>query len=291
MRRRGVLARHRWLIMRRLVQCGLLALFMAGPWLGIWWLKGNLASSVILDTVALSDPLIVLQSLAAGQGRGLAAIGGSLTVLAIYLVIGGRSYCAWVCPINPLTDVAAGLRSRLGLGPGWQPSRRMRLWILAALLPFSAVTGLIVWELVNPITILQRGLVFGMGLGWTVVLAVFLFDLLVSRRGWCSHLCPVGAFYGLVGKAAVLRVNAAGRAACTDCGACFRVCPEPQVIAPALKPADAAATPVILSGDCINCGRCIDVCDDKVFEFGLRRVTQRKPAGEIVGGSPKGSAR
>ena len=78
-------------------------------------------------------------------------------------------------------------------------------------LAVSAVTGTIAWEAVNPITMLQRGLVFGMGLAWVIVLAVFLFDLLVTRRGWCSHLCPVGAFYGLVGKRSLVRMNAVER--------------------------------------------------------------------------------
>ena len=103
----------------------------------------------------------------------------------------------------------------------------------------SALTGTIAWELVNPITMLQRGLVFGVGFAWVVVLAVFVFDLAVSRRGWCSYLCPVGAFYGIAGKASLVRVSAVKRHACTDCGDCFRVCPEPHVISPALKPADA----------------------------------------------------
>ena len=117
---------------------------------------------------------------------------------------------------------------------------------------------------------LQRGLVFGIGIAWVVVLAVFVFDVAVSRRGWCSYLCPVGAFYGIAGKASLVRVNAAKRHACTDCGDCFRVCPEPHVISPALKPADANASPVVLHGDCTNCGRCIDVCDEKIFKFSTR---------------------
>ena len=48
---RGVLARNRWLLARRSVQVVLLALFLLGPWYGIWWVKGNLASSTLLDTV------------------------------------------------------------------------------------------------------------------------------------------------------------------------------------------------------------------------------------------------
>jgi ferredoxin-type protein NapH len=55
---------------------------------------------------------------------------------------------------------------------------------------------------------------------------------------------------------------------------CFEVCPEPQVIRPALKGAakdgKAGVGPVILSSACTNCGRCIDVCSKDVFRFGSR---------------------
>ena len=80
----------------------------------------------------------------------------------------------------------------------------------------------------------------------------------------------MGAFHGLVGKRSLVRMNAAERSACTDCGDCFRVCPEPHVILPALKPEKATDTSVILYGDCTNCGRCIDVCDARVFRFSTK---------------------
>ena len=118
--------------------------------------------------------------------------------------------------------------------PGWRPQRQLRLWLIAMSLVASALTGTIIWELVNPVTMTQRALVFGVGSAWTVMLAVFFFDMLVSRRGWCGHLCPVGAFYGLLGRFSALRVSATNRESCTDCGDCFEACPEPQVIAPAL---------------------------------------------------------
>ena len=267
---RGALARNRWLLARRSVQVVLLALFLLGPWYGIWWVKGNLASSTLLDTVGLTDPLVLLQSLAAGHRPLSAALVGAVVVLVFYAVVGGRMYCSWVCPINVVTDAAAWLRRRLGIGPGWQPRRALRYTILAMTLAVSAFTGTIAWELVNPITALHRGLVFSLGLAWLVVLAVFLFDLLVSRRGWCSHLCPVGAFYGLLGRASLVRVNARDRQRCTDCGDCYRACPEPHVLVPALKPRSAEAPVVVLSGDCTNCGRCIDVCGEGVLHMGTR---------------------
>jgi ferredoxin-type protein NapH len=51
---------------------------------------------------------------------------------------------------------------------------------------------------------------------------------------------------------------------------CFAVCPEQQVIKPALKGASKGLGPVILSGNCTNCGRCIDVCARDVFKFDVR---------------------
>jgi ferredoxin-type protein NapH len=173
-------------------------------------------------------------------------------------------------PDKSVTDLAGWLRRRLGIKGSAHVARSSRYWILAMTLLLAALTGSIAWELVNPVSMLQRGLIFGLGAAWVVVLAVFLFDLFVMSRGWCGHLCPVGAFYSLLGKGSPLRVTASKRAACNDCMDCFEVCPEPQVIRPALKGAGKGVGPVILASNCTNCGRCIDVCSKDVFTFGLR---------------------
>jgi ferredoxin-type protein NapH len=47
---------------------------------------------------------------------------------------------------------------------------------------------------------------------------------------------------------------------------CFAICPEKHVITPALKDRDEG-TQIILSPDCTNCGRCIDICALDVFQF------------------------
>ncbi len=269
-RLKGWFGAHRYLILRRLSQLGFLALFLTGPLFGIWIVKGNLASSLTLDVLPLSDPLVLLQSLAAGHLPETAALTGGLIVLVFYLIVGGRAYCSWVCPINIVTDAAEWLRCRLNIKGGARFSDKSRYWLLGAILVVSGVTGSIAWELVNPVSMVYRGLVFGMGLAWGIVVGVFLLDLLVGRRAWCGHLCPVGAFYGLLGEGAVLRVAAARREQCDDCMDCFAICPEHQVIKPALKGADKGMGPVIMSGHCTNCGRCIDVCARDVFAFTTR---------------------
>lgn len=276
---KGWLGAHRYLLLRRISQAFFLLLFLAGPWFGIWIVQGTLAGSLTLGVLPLTDPFVALQSLVAGHWPTFTAALGALIVLALYALIGGRVYCAWICPINPVTDAAHWLHVKLGLQKGWQPKRQTRLWLLGAVLAVSALTGTIAWEVVNPITMLHRGLLFGMGAAWALVALVFLFDLLVSRRGFCGHLCPVGAFYGLLGHQSLLRVTAADRAACDDCMDCYAVCPENHVISPALK-GKPGSTPLILSPDCTNCGRCIDVCAPQVFSFTHRldtRVSETPP--------------
>ena len=266
---RGRWSAHKWLILRRASQLTVLTAFLLGPLAAIWIVKGNLSSSLTLGVLPLTDPYILLQSLAAGHTPLATALIGAALVLAFYLLVGGRVYCSWVCPVNLVTDAAAWLRLRLGFAGGRSPPEQLRYWLLGGTLVGSFATGTILWEWVNPVSMLHRGLIYGAGLAWGIVLAVFVFDLLIARRGWCGHVCPVGAFYSLIGRLSLARVSAARRAHCDDCMDCYAVCPEPQVIPPALKPR-GEASPVILSSACTNCGRCIDVCSKNVFRFTTR---------------------
>ncbi len=267
---KGWFGAHKWLLLRRSTQLGILLLFLLGPWFGLWIVKGNLNASLTLSVLPLSDPYVLLQTLVSGHIPELTALAGALIVLVFYLLVGGRVFCAWVCPVNMVTDAAHWLRERLSIKGGSRLSRNTRYWIVAMTLLLALLTGSVAWELVNPVSMLHRGLIFGMGFGWSVILAVFMLDLFISRRAWCGHLCPVGAFYSLLGHVTPLRVSATARAQCDDCMDCFAVCPEPQVIPPALKGADKGVGPLILAANCTSCGRCIDVCAKDVFAFTSR---------------------
>ena len=271
---------HRYLVLRRLSQLTVMLLFLVGPWFGWWLIKGNLNYSLTLGVLPLADPLVLLQLLLTRHVPERNAVIGALIVLVLYALVGGRAYCAWVCPVNIVTDAASALRRRLDIRGGGDLPRDTRYWLLGLILLLAAASGTIVWELVNPVSMLPRGLMFGMGAGWLLILGIFLFDLFVVKRGWCSHVCPVGAFYGLLGRVSLLRVTAARREACHDCLDCFAVCPEQQVIKLPLKGAKKGAGPIILSGDCSNCGRCIDVCSKDVFSFSSRfTASPTKPVG------------
>lgn len=268
--KKGLWLSARFAILRRVSQLAFLVLFLTGPLFGLWIAKGTIASSMTLGILPLTDPFVMLQVLATRHWPEMLSLVGALIVLAGYLLLGGRSYCAWVCPLNPVADFAAFLRRKLGMTQTAKLRPEFRNWIAVAALVVSAITGVVAWELVNPITALHRALVFGLWLGLVPAAAVFLFDLLVAKHGWCGHLCPVGACYGAIGRVAVLRVSASARSACDDCMDCFAVCPEPHVIAPALRGERTGASPVILSRDCTLCGACIDVCPEAVFRFTTR---------------------
>ncbi|EGQ9305337.1 quinol dehydrogenase ferredoxin subunit NapH [Vibrio parahaemolyticus] len=252
---------HRFLILRRLCQLTIIALFMAGPTLGV--LTGNLSSSMLFDTVPLSDPLIVLQALATGHIPEFNALLGVVIVVVFYAILAPRAFCAWVCPLNIVTDLAAWLRRKFNIKASYRWSPAIRYWLIPVLMLGSALSGAILWTWLDPVAALHRGLVFGIGAGWVLIALVFVLDLLLVEHGWCGHLCPLGATYGVIGRKSLLRVTAVRREDCTKCMDCFYVCPEPEVLRQPLKEGDRR----VMDQNCISCGRCLDVCPEHVFEF------------------------
>ena len=184
---KGVLASRRFFIARRLSQAIFLIVFLTGPLFALWIAKGNLASSRTLDVLPLTDPFVLLQSLLARHWPEATALTGAAIVLGLYLVFGGRSYCAWVCPINPVTDLAAALRRKLGIKQTAKLRPEFRNYLAFGVLVLSFVSGAVAWELVNPITALHRALVFGLPFAATGALAIFVFDLFVAKDGWCGR--------------------------------------------------------------------------------------------------------
>jgi ferredoxin-type protein NapH len=168
--------------------------------------------------------------------------------------------------MNIITDLAFRLRRifKIETQNKLPISRNLRYYILILSLIVSAVFGMAAFEIISPISMLHRAIVYGSGAGWAIVLVVFLVDLFVLKAGWCGHICPLGAFYSFVGKQAVIKVKH-DKDKCTHCMDCFDVCIEPQVLSIVGKESD-----FIRPGACINCGRCVEVCNDKALYFSLK---------------------
>ncbi|QOP43498.1 quinol dehydrogenase ferredoxin subunit NapH [Sulfurimonas sediminis] len=269
---------YRYLILRRFVQIGMLVLFFGANAWGWKILEGNLSSSLLFGIIPMSDPYATVQMIAAGAVVATDLLIGVAVVTLFYFFIGGRAFCSWVCPVNMVTDSADYLRRVFDIDRAQkmkQPiTRNARYWILGLSLIVSAFMGIAAFEFVSPISMMHRGLVFGMGFGWAAVAMIFLFDLLVLKNGWCGHVCPLGGFYSLLGKFSFIRVHHLEEN-CTLCMKCKVVCPEKQV----LHMIGKESLPV-LSGECTNCARCIEVCDDDALRFSIRDFIQNKKMGE-----------
>ena len=254
---------HKFLFLRRLSQISVFALFAIGPWFGLWLLKGNLSASELLGVVPLSDPLASLQVLLTGHFPELSLVLGAIIIAVFYALLGGRVFCSWVCPVNLVTDLASWLRRKMNLPRTSEMPRNLRYYLLALVLILPVLTGMTVWEWVNPVPILYRAVLFSAGSGLWILVAIFLLDLFISERAWCGHLCPTGALFALLGKTSPVKVSAVNAKDCDNCMDCFVVCPERQVLKPALR----GQQPMITDSDCTQCGRCIDVCAQRVFQY------------------------
>ncbi|MCK5818244.1 MAG: quinol dehydrogenase ferredoxin subunit NapH [Psychromonas sp.] len=275
--KKGFFLANRFLILRRLSQITILTLFLLGPLLGIWIIQGNLSSSLLLDVIPFTDPFVLTQSMMAGHIPISDAFVGFAIVVLFYLVIGGRVFCSWVCPVNLITDAASWCRRALKLRKEIIISRQLRYWILAMVMILPLFTGVMSWEMINPVSALHRGLFFGMGLGWILFFIIFAFDLLAVEHGWCGHLCPVGVFYSLINRFSLIKIDAKNRAKCTDCMDCFEVCPEPQILKGPVYGHNKNIATLVNDMHCTNCGRCVDVCAEDVFVITTLFNANKKP--------------
>jgi len=279
----GKLKVWRFIIYRRIIQIGTLLLFFGSAHWG--WklfdapiLRGNLSSSEFLGFIPLADPFATLQIFLTGHILHKDVLIGAAIVSITYLLLGARVWCSWVCPINMVTDLAGWIRKKLQIKDTFKLRRKLRYVILGLSLIITLLMGVSAFEWISPISIFHRELIFGIGTGWVAILTIFLFDLFVLKHGWCGHLCPLGAFYSVLGKiTAPLRISF-DTPTCTHCVECVRVCPEPQVLDFKL----AGKLQKISSSECTNCGRCITVCPEDTLKFSLINFHQKNTQNSLI---------
>ncbi len=257
----------KWLVLRRMSQLTILALFLLGPLADVWIIRGNLAGSTTLEVLPLTDPLAFLQILLTGHGATTMAWAGFVIVLCFYLLVGGRVFCSWICPVNIINDTGGWLRKRIRVGGHSSLGVSLRYWLLGTICIIPLTMGIAGWETINPVNITTRSLIFLQTEVLWIIGGLLLFSLLI-RGGWC-RICPTGALYSLIGHFSPLKIRSQNRETCDHCNACYQACPEPHVLVAPLNN-KKGSSPVVKSGQCTNCGRCIDVCHLNIFKFGSR---------------------
>lgn len=247
----------KWWPVRRAIQLSVIAL-IASPLIGLNIFHGNLSAGELFG-FSLTDPLAFLQATLASHTFVASFFGSALLVAGFYFVVGGRTFCGWICPVYLLTEMSEKLRSRFGTGERIFSLQGIR-WSFTATIVISLAAGVPLFEIVSPIGITSRAIMFTSLMPLLLVLAIIVIEICVARRAWCRSLCPVGGFYSLLGRFSPLRVGFTPHL-CTHCGECTQACPVEEVLTPCLADNNAQIT----SGDCTRCGDCIDICPTKAL--------------------------
>lgn len=249
-------------------------LFVVSYWLDIQILEGALTASRFLG-FHMADLNSSLQVMLAFKEVLINLLIGIVTVLILWILAGGRSFCSWVCPYHLVAEWADMIHMKLVEKKiikehDFHRGVRTVFWAIFALL--ALVTGYTVFETISPTGILSRGLIYGPGLALAWVGAVLLFEIFYSRRAWCRYVCPIGLTYGFVGLFSPLRV-VYDLNDCRHEGECRKVCEVPHVLEPVIK-GRATDVTVPIGADCTRCGLCIDACPTSSLRFEFKGLNK-----------------
>ncbi|MEA3373383.1 MAG: NapH/MauN family ferredoxin-type protein [Campylobacterota bacterium] len=243
-------------------------------------LEGTLSGSRFLG-FHLIDPLMTMETFLATHHLHINMIIGTVTIIIVYLLIGGRTYCAWVCPYGLLSEIGEKFHNTLVdkkiiKSRAFDNRVRYIFWAIFLILAFTS--GYIIFETINVVGIMSRAVAYGWSVSLMWVIAVLAIETFYSRRAWCRYVCPVGTTYGLMGPISATRIEWNDN--CDHCMVCHDVCFENQVLELTKAKYDkereekGIKTEFVTGADCTLCGRCIDVCHEDAlnFEFRLKSI-------------------
>jgi len=264
------LVNHQWRNRRWLVLIVVNLLFTLSFWLDIQMLEGALTASRFVG-FHLIDLNSALQVMLAHKHIIVNLFIGTATVFVLWVLLGGRSFCSWVCPYHLLAEWFEWLHLQLVARKRvsdheFHRGTRTVFWIAFSLL--ALISGYTIFETISPTGILSRALIYGPSLALAWVLLLLVFELVYSRRAWCRYVCPIGLTYGMVGALSPLRVEYRLEQ-CFHEGDCRKVCLVPHVLDVVIK-GRAAALKTPLGPDCTRCGLCIDVCPSGALVFDVK---------------------
>jgi len=213
-----------------------------------------------------------------------------LLIFVVLVLLLGRVWCAWLCPLGLPQDLLSMLRRRLGIKyveipPHWADLlHSMKYLGLVLILVYTFALGVgflgikefrtalpLVYEVLDPNRAMYVYLQMPLGLApwstyipWlsTATMFFFLATCFSIRRFWC-HICPAGAMMSFLNRSALVKLKK-DPAKCTHCRICYRVCPMEI-----LKVYEERKGSDVSSSKCIHCYSCVDNCP----EDGCLRVT------------------
>jgi ferredoxin-type protein NapH len=249
-------------------------LFVVSFWLDIQILEGSLTASRFVG-FHLIDLNSALQVMLAHKHIIVNLVIGTATIVLLWLLLGGRSFCSWVCPYHLVAELTEKLHlklaeNRIVSDHEFHRGTRTVFWLLFGAMAW--VTGYTVFETVSPTGILSRALIYGPGLALGWILLLLLFEVFYSRRAWCRYVCPIGLTYGAVGVLSPLRVYYRLEQ-CFHEGDCRKVCLVPHVLDVVIKGRSPQAE-MPIGPDCTRCGLCVDVCPSGALTYNVKGLNK-----------------
>ncbi len=267
---------HKWRSIRWTVLISINVLFIISFSLDLAILEGSLSGSRLIGFY-LMDPFNSLQELviSAYSGHfGLLTMNfaiGALTILFFYFLMGGRTYCSWICPYHFLAEWGDKLHNYLVKKKKIKEHKfniYLRFVFWTGFLLLALLTQNLVFEDVNPVGILSRAMIYGPGLILLWVLALLIFEIVYSKRFWCSYICPIGATWSMVGKLSPFGVKFE-LDKCAHCRDCQDVCEVPHVLW-FVERGKATKVRHDAGSDCTRCGLCIDACPGNALNYTIK---------------------
>lgn len=184
-------------------------------------------------------------------------VGGS-TFLVLTL---GRIFCGWICALGTLQDIFGKIGIKLFKKRYRVPKsldsvlRYLKYIVLIGIIYFTWKTGQLVISSMDPfvayshLTAGWEELLKEYLLGFGILMAMLLSSLFYDRL-FCRYLCPLGAYYAILGRFSLLKIER-DKNTCVNCTKCDRGCPVGL---------DIASVNTVDRGECISCMNCVEVC-------------------------------
>ena len=260
----------KWLRRRWITLIAVNLLFVVSFYFDIQLLEGSLTASRFMG-FHMADLNSALQVMLAYKHVLINLLIGTVTIFVLWLLLGGRTFCSWVCPYHLLAEWGEKIHlylvdKKIIKGRDFHRGVRTLFYVVFTLL--ALLTGYTVFEAISVTGIVSRAIIYGPTLALLWVLFILLFEIFVSRRAWCRYVCPIGMTYGIVGLFSPLRV-VYNLHECKHEGECRKVCLVPHVLDPVIKGrADDIKVPI--GADCTRCGLCIDTCPTESLKFEIK---------------------
>ena len=240
-----------------------------------------------------SCPIGALQAaVGSPQYRFSYYIVGFLLLLGMLL---GRAICGFLCPFGWLQELLHKIPTKKFSSQKLKPLRYLKYGILVVMVcmlpvlaandvgigdpffckylcPQGVLEGAIPLSLVNPSIRAALGKLFSWKL--SILLTIIVLSVLFFRP-FCKWLCPLGAFYALLNRMSLFRMQV-DRDKCVSCGKCAKACKM-----------DVDVTKTPNHTECIRCGMCARACPTCAvhFRYGFwtREARGRKRCGRRIG--------